>query len=86
MTPLMAIITRGQYYLRRNDDGIEIPMYDEHGNPTHETLTCAVSGEEVERPDMVASAKQGPNGEPLYVSSLALTLDKTGEHVLPEDK
>ena len=86
MTPLMAIITRGQYYLRRNDDGIEIPMYDEHGNPTHETLTCAVSGEEVERPDMIASAKQGPNGEPLYVSSLALTLDKTGEHVLPEDK
>lgn len=86
MTPLMAIITRGKYYLRRTDDGIDIPMYDEHGNPTHETLTCAVSGEEVERPDMVASAKQGPNGEPLYVSSLALTLDKSGEHVLPEDK
>ncbi|RIX33699.1 hypothetical protein D3M95_09900 [Corynebacterium falsenii] len=85
VTPLMAIATKGRYYLRRSHDGIDVPMFDEHGNPTDHKLTCAITGEEVERPDMVASAKTGPNGETLYVSSLALTLDTTGEHVLPAD-
>lgn len=83
VTPAMAILTKGQYYLRRDCDGIDLPMYDAHGNPTHQTLTCAISGEQVERPDMIASAKPGPNGEKQYISSLALTLDKSGEHVLP---
>ncbi|MDC7104728.1 purine-cytosine permease family protein [Corynebacterium falsenii] len=85
VTPLMAIATKGRYYLRRSHDGIDVPMFDEHGNPTDHKLTCAITGEEVERPDMVASAKTGPDGETLYVSSLALTLDTTGEHVLPAD-
>lgn len=85
VTPLMAIATKGRYYLRRSHDGIDVPMFDEHGNPSDHKLTCAITGEEVERPDMVASAKTGPNGETLYVSSLALTLDTTGEHVLPAD-
>lgn len=85
VTPLMAVITKGRYYLRRSHDGIDVPMFDEHGNPSDHKLTCAITGEEVERPDMVASAKTGPNGETLYVSSLALTLDTTGEHVLPAD-
>lgn len=85
VTPLMAIATKGRYYLRRSHDGIDVPMFDEHGNPTDHKLTCAITGEEVERPDMVASAKTSPNGETLYVSSLALTLDTTGEHVLPAD-
>ena len=83
VTPLMAILTKGRYYLRRSHDGIEVPMFDEHGNPTDHILTCAITGEKVERPDMIASAKPGPNGEKQYVSSLALTLDRSGEHVLP---
>src|SRR5690606_36398707 len=32
-TPLMAILTQGRYYLRRTHDGIDLPMYDEDGNP-----------------------------------------------------
>ena len=40
---------------------------------------------EFERPDMIASAKRGPNGETLYLSSLALSTDRLGEHVLPAD-
>lgn len=84
--PLMAVLTKGQYYLRRESDGIDIPMFDENGNPSNETLTCAITGEEVERPDMVASAKRGPHGETLYVSSIALTLDKSGEHILPAEE
>ncbi|KAB1502727.1 hypothetical protein F7230_06815 [Corynebacterium sp. 320] len=85
VTPLMAVLTRGKYYLRRRSDGIDLPMLDEHGNPSAETLTCAITGEEVERPDMLASPQRGPDGERLYVSSIALTLDKEGAHILPAD-
>ncbi|MFJ1459362.1 hypothetical protein [Nocardia wallacei] len=83
-TPLTALATKGKYYLRRTDDGIELPMFDEHGNPSGETLPCAVTGLEFERPDMIASAVPGPEGEIQYISSLALSTDKSGTHVLPE--
>ncbi len=83
LPPIFAIATKGKYYLRRVDDGIDIPMYDEHGNPTDEKLLCCVTKVEFERPDMIASAVPGPNGEKQYISSLALSCDKTGEHVLP---
>lgn len=84
-TPLMAIVTQGRYYLRRSDDGIDLPMYDEHGNPSGATLTCHVTGVDFERPDMIASAVPGPDGETQYLSSLALTTDRSGRHVLPGD-
>ncbi len=83
LTPLTAVLTRGRYYLRRTDDGIELPMFDEHGNPSGQTLTCHVTGLDFERPDMIASAVPGPEGEIQYISSLALSTDKSGEHVLP---
>lgn len=86
LPPAIAIATKGKYYQRRTDDGIDIPMYDEHGNPTDVKLMCCVTGIEFERPDMIASAVPGPNGEKQYISSLALSCDKTGEHVLPEQK
>lgn len=84
--PVIAIATKGKYYLRREDDGIDVPMFDEHGNPTNETLTCCVTGLEFERPDMIASAIRNEMGEIQYISSLALSTDKTGEHVLPAHK
>ncbi|GAB4583358.1 allantoin permease [Nocardia sp. IFM 10818] len=82
-TPLTAIATKGRYYLRRSDDGIELPLFDEHGNPSGETLPCVVTGMEFERPDMIASAVPGPEGEIQYISSLALSTDKAGIHLLP---
>ncbi|MEV6070506.1 hypothetical protein AB0L82_28510 [Nocardia sp. NPDC052001] len=82
-TPLTAILTKGKYYLRRTDDGIDAPMFDEHGNPSGETLTCHITGIDFERPDMIASPVPGPEGEIQYISSLALSTDKTGVHVLP---
>lgn len=85
VTPLMAVITQGRYYLRRTDDGIDLPMFDEDGNPSGETLECSVTGMEFERPDMIASAVPGPDGSTIYLSSLALTTDRTGEHVLPTE-
>ncbi|KQU06800.1 hypothetical protein ASG56_04110 [Rhodococcus sp. Leaf7] len=86
LPPVLAVATKGKYYLRRTDDGIDLPMFDEYGNPSDATLMCSVSGMEFERPDMIASAKKGPDGETLYISSLSLSTDKTGEHILPEQK
>ncbi|GAB19852.1 hypothetical protein GOEFS_096_00290 [Gordonia effusa NBRC 100432] len=86
LPPIIAIATKGKYYLRRVDDGIDLPMYDEYGNPSDAKLMCCVTGIEFERPDMIASAVPGPNGEKQYISSLALSCDKTGEHVLPAQK
>ena len=81
--PLLAVATRGKYYARRTDDGIDLPMFDEDGNPSDEKLLCHVSGLEFERPDMLLSAEPGPDGQQQYISSLALATDKTGRYVLP---
>ncbi len=54
MPPILAVTTRGKYYPRRTDDGIELPMYDELGNPSGDHLECHVCHHDYERPDMVA--------------------------------
>lgn len=83
-TPLMALLTGGRYYLRRDNDGIDLPMFDEYGNPSDAKLTCCVTGLEFERPDMLASAIRDDSGKIQYISSLALSTDKSGVHILPE--
>lgn len=84
-TPVMAVATRGRYYLRRQTDGIASPIRDADGNPSGERLRCHVTGYTFERPDMLASAERGPHGETQYVSSLALTLDASDRYVLPPE-
>ncbi|UTT70430.1 hypothetical protein NMQ03_04615 [Arthrobacter sp. DNA4] len=86
LPPALAVLTRGRYYLRRTDDGIDLPMFDADGNPSDAKLLCHVTGLEFERPDMVRSAQDASDGGPQYVSSLALSTDKTGELVLPAQK
>ena len=83
LPPAIALATRGRYYLRRTDDGIDLPMFDADGNPSDVKLRCHVTGLDFERPDMVLSAEPGPDGEKQYISSLALATDKTGRYVLP---
>ena len=78
LPPVLAVATRGRYYLRRTDDGIDVPLYDEHGNPSGETLTCHVCRQDYERPDMAACATHGA-----HVCSLCLSTDRVGDHVLP---
>lgn len=85
VTPVVAILTRGRYYRRRQTDGIASPLLDTDGNPSAERLRCHVTGYTFERPDMLASAEHGPHGETQYVSSLALTLDRSNRYVLPPD-
>lgn len=86
LPPVLAVATRGKYYLRRTDDGIDLPMFDAEGNPSDAKLPCCETGLEFERPDMVASAVPGPDGEKQYISSLALSQDSLGIHLLPAQR
>ncbi len=79
LPPVIAVATKGRWYLRRTDDGIDLPMLDEDGNPSGVTLPCHVCGQEFERPDMVGCRAHGAT-----ICSLCLSTDRTGEHVLPE--
>ena len=78
LPPIIAIATSGKYYLRRTDDGIALPMFDQYGNPSGEHLKCHVCHHDYERPDMIKAAVHVG-----YICSLCLSTDKTGEHVLP---
>ncbi|MDX2541405.1 purine-cytosine permease family protein [Streptomyces sp. WI04-05B] len=77
LTPLMAVVTKGKYYLRRTDDGIEEPLLDTDGNPSAVTYECHVCRQEFERPDVAACQTHDA-----AVCSLCLSTDKVGDHVL----
>ncbi|MEU0387704.1 purine-cytosine permease family protein [Streptomyces chartreusis] len=79
LTPLMAVVTKGRYYLRRTDDGIAEPLLDEDGNPSAVTYECHVCRQRFERPDVAAC-----HTHDAVVCSLCLSTDKVGDHVLPE--
>ncbi|NED13802.1 allantoin permease [Streptomyces sp. SID9124] len=78
LTPLVAVVTRGRYYLRRTDDGLDEPMLDADGNPSAVTLDCHVCHQPYERPDLAACATHDA-----LVCSLCLSTDGVGDHVLP---
>jgi purine-cytosine permease-like protein len=78
LPPIFAIATKGRYYLRRTDDGIDLPMYDELGNPSGEYLKCHVCHHDFERPDMMKCETHDA-----FVCSLCLSTDKVADHVLP---
>jgi purine-cytosine permease-like protein len=78
LTPVMAVVTRGRYYLRRSDDGIAVPLLDAEGNPSAVTYDCHVCRQSYERPDLAAC-----RAHDAMVCSLCLSTDKAAEHVLP---
>jgi purine-cytosine permease-like protein len=78
LPPIFAIATKGKYYLRRTDDGIDVAMFDEHGNPAADHLTCHVCHHDYERPDMMKCQTHAA-----FVCSLCLSTDKVADHVLP---
>ena len=79
--PVLAIATRGRYYLRRSDDGLTLPMFDAEGNPSGEVLTCHVCRQHFERPDVAACQTHDD-----VVCSLCLSTDKVADHVLPAQR
>lgn len=78
LPPILAVATKGKFYLRRTDDGIDLPMYDELGNPSGEHLKCHVCHHDYERPDMMRCETHDA-----FVCSLCLSTDKVADHVLP---
>jgi purine-cytosine permease-like protein len=78
LTPLMAVATKGRYYLRRTDDGIDEPLLDADGNPSAVVYECHVCRQEFERPDVAACLTHDS-----VVCSLCLSTDQVGDHVLP---
>jgi purine-cytosine permease-like protein len=78
VTPLMAVVTKGKYYLRRTSDGIDEPLLDADGNPSATTYECHVCHQPYERPDLAACQTHDA-----VVCSLCLSTDKAGDHVLP---
>ncbi|USX54977.1 hypothetical protein [Lentzea sp. HUAS12] len=76
-SPLLAVVTRGRFHLRRTDDGVAEPILDEDGNPSGTRYDCVVCGESYERPEVVASAQGGE------ICSPCLSADREGRHVLP---
>ncbi|TRV78279.1 allantoin permease [Streptomyces sp. 130] len=78
LTPLVAYVTKGRYYLRRTDDGLDEPMLDADGNPSAVTYDCHACHQSYERPDVAACATHDA-----VVCSLCLSTDGVGGHVLP---
>jgi len=78
LPPVLAVATKGRYYLRRTDDGLDLPMDDEQGNPSGAVLHCHVCDQDYERPDVAACT-----AHEAVICSLCLSTDRTGEHVLP---
>jgi len=77
MPPILAVATKGKYYLRRTHDGIDLSMYDEYGNPSGAQLTCHVCHHHYERPDVLACETHDA-----HVCSLCLSTDRLADHVL----
>ncbi|MFF7233118.1 purine-cytosine permease family protein [Streptomyces sioyaensis] len=78
LTPVLAVLTKGRFYLRRTTDGIDAPLLDADGNPSSSTYACHVCRQEFERPDLAACPTHDG-----VVCSLCLSTDRTGAHVLP---
>lgn len=51
LSPLLAVATKGRYYIARVDDQPE-PLFAEDGLLSAVTLTCSVCAEDFERPDV----------------------------------
>jgi len=51
LSPLLAVLTKGKYYIARTDDLPE-PLFTDDGLLSAATLTCTVCAEDFERPDI----------------------------------
>ncbi|WP_225924722.1 purine-cytosine permease family protein [Pseudonocardia abyssalis] len=80
LTPLLAVATKGRYYLKRPDLQPE-PRFTADGTPATTTLDCAVCGLTYERPDMVDCSFHSAR-----LCSLCCSTDKACETVCHESQ
>jgi len=76
-TPLMAALTRGRYYLRREHDGIAAPRFEADGTPAAGEYDCHACGQAFERPDVLLCAVHDE-----IICSLCLATDRGRRHRL----
>jgi len=72
LTPLMAVITNGKYYLKETDDGIDESRFDSNGTPVTTEYVCVICHQAYERPDVMYSQRH---------DGVVCSLCKTLEHV-----
>ena len=53
LPPVLALATKGRYYLRRTDDGIASADGRRPRQPVRRAAHCHVCGQDLERPDMM---------------------------------
>lgn len=70
-TPIMCVLTKGKYYIKNNDDGIQEPRFTEDGTPSHSIYHCTVCNQDYERPDVMFSHKHKN-----IICSLCKTMEK----------
>ncbi|KEZ79307.1 signal transduction histidine kinase [Salinisphaera hydrothermalis C41B8] len=54
--PILAIATRGRFYLRKSEDGVNAPRFTEDGTPSSAIYACTACNADFERPDVLYSA------------------------------
>jgi len=79
-TPVIAVATKGKYYVKRPDAQPE-PRFDSDGTPATTTLDCAVCGQTYERPDMVDCSFHNAR-----LCSLCCTTEKSCKTVCQESQ
>lgn len=76
-TPLLAVLTKGRYYLRNTDDGILQPRFLADGSPAAGDYTCHVCHQVFERPDVLNCPQHHES-----ICSLCLTTDRHRHHLI----
>ena len=71
LTPILGLLTKGKYYIKRYHDGIQEPRYDADGTPIATIYHCVECDEQYERPDVLFSHRH--NG---VICSLCKTMQK----------
>lgn len=71
LTPIMGLLTKGKYYIKTTDDGIDEPRFTKDGTPVATEYQCVSCDENYERPDVLFSHTH--NG---VVCSLCKALEK----------
>ncbi|WP_353172870.1 purine-cytosine permease family protein [Acinetobacter rudis] len=71
LTPIMGILTKGKYYIKKSDDGIAEPRFHDEGTPVATVYACVSCHQDYERPDVMFSSQHNN-----IICSLCKTLEK----------